>query len=151
MNVKKNTEVLYEIYPPSEPCSCNICTGFCLRPGWWTVEEAIKAMGAGYGRRMMLEISPDESFGVLSPAFKGCESYFALQKFAARGCNFFTDGLCELHATGFMPLECRFCHHLRIGLGDKCHRDIENDWNSPTGQITVKEWINRYLKYDRKS
>jgi len=33
---------------------------------WWTVEEAARAITAGYGGRMMLEMSPQRSFGVLS-------------------------------------------------------------------------------------
>lgn len=132
---------LNERYPPSEPCSCDICRGYCRRPGWWTVEEAAKAMEAGYGSRMMLEMSPELTFGVLSPAFKGCEGYFALQDYSGFGCNFLKDGLCELHGTGFEPLECRFCHHLRKGLGQKCHADLEKDWKTATGQALVKKWL----------
>lgn len=121
-------------YPPSEPCSCEICRSYCVRPGWWTVEEASKAIKAGYGHRMMLEIAPEMTFGVLSPAFKGCEGFYALQEYSKNGCNFYTDGLCELFGTGLSPLECRYCHHLRKGLGQKCHEDIEKDWRTPVGQ-----------------
>ena len=39
---------LLEKYPPSEPCSCDICVNYCLRPGWWTVDEAKNAIRAGY-------------------------------------------------------------------------------------------------------
>ena len=128
-------------YPPSEPCGCEICRSYCIRPGWWTVEEAAQAIKAGYGSRMMLEISPDRSFGVLSPAFRGCEQKYALQEYSYNGCNFLKNELCELHGTGFEPLECLFCHHLRKGLGQKCHTDIEKDWRTPAGQILVKKWI----------
>jgi hypothetical protein len=34
---------------------------------------------------MMLEMAPDRSFGVLSPAFKGNELVFAKQLFADQG------------------------------------------------------------------
>ena len=137
---------LQDKYPPSDPCSCEICTSFCKRPGWWTVEEATKALKAGYGNRMMLEISPEFTFGVLSPAFHGCERFIAIQEYAHFGCGFLTrDGLCELHETGLEPLECRFCHHERNGLGLKCHSDIEKDWKTPKGQALVSEWINTYL------
>lgn len=141
MKRKKNNLSLIEKYPPSEPCSCRICRSFCHRPGWWTVEEASKAINAGYDKRMMLELSPDHTFGVLSPAFRGCEQNFALQQYSNFGCNFFLNGLCELHGTGFEPLECRFCHHLREGLGKKCHDDIEKEWQTPAGQELVKKWI----------
>ena len=132
---------LAEKYPPSEPCSCQICLNYCSRPGWWTVEEAARALIKGYGKRMMLEISPEYTFGVLSPAFKGCEGNFAFNQFAGNGCNFLKNYLCELHGTGIQPLECRFCHHDRKNEGEKCHLDIENDWNTPSGRELIEEWI----------
>ncbi|SDN00028.1 hypothetical protein SAMN05192585_10939 [Acetanaerobacterium elongatum] len=144
MKRKKNRS-LKEKYPSSEPCSCEICRSYCARPGWWTVEEAAQAIRAGYGGRMMLEIAPDMTFGVLSPAFKGCEGNFALQEYANNGCNFMRNGLCELHGTGFEPLECLFCHHERKGLGQKCHEDIEKDWNSAAGKRLVNRWVNTNL------
>lgn len=135
---------LYEIYTPSEPCSCDICLGYCRRPGWWTVEEAAKAIHAGYADRMMLEISPEMTFGVLSPAFKGCEGGFALNIYAHCGCNFLVNNLCELHSTDFMPIECLFCHHERVGLGQKCHLDIEKEWNTAMGQEQVEKWAKQF-------
>ena len=132
---------LKEKYPPSEPCSCDICKGYCIRPGWWTVKEAEKAIEAGLANRIMLEISPERNFGVLSPAFKGNEVNFALQIFSKNGCTFFHEGLCELFDTELQPLECRFCHHNRKGLGLKCHSDIEQDWKTKRGQKLVIKWI----------
>lgn len=132
---------LKEKYSPSKPCSCDICKAYCIRPGWWTVEEATKAIEAGYGARMMLELSPELSFGVLSPALKGCECHFALQEFSQFGCNFYSEGLCELFGTGHEPLECRFCHHMRQGQGPECHAAIEEDWKTVDGQLLVKKWI----------
>jgi predicted ester cyclase len=46
-----------------------VCKSYCRRPGWWTVEEASRAIEKGYGPRMMLEMAPGFRFGVLSPAF----------------------------------------------------------------------------------
>jgi len=135
-----HSALLYSKYPPSPPCSCDICKSYCMRPGWWTVREASRAVASGYARRMMLEIAPDFSFGVLSPAFQGCEGGFALQEFSAHGCCFFKNGLCELHGTGLQPLECRFCHHSRQGLGQRCHNDLEQNWNTPSGQRLVQQW-----------
>lgn len=90
---------------------------------------------------MMLEISPEMTFGVLSPAFRGCEGNYALDFFKNTGCTFFINKLCELHGTGHQPLECRFCHHARKGLGTKCHADIEKEWNTQEGQRVVRKWI----------
>lgn len=133
---------LKEKYQPSQSCSCDICRSYCLRPGWWTVEEAEKAIQYGLSQRMMLEISPERDFGVLSPAFKGNEADFALQIFSKNGCTFFNNGLCELFGTGSMPLECRYCHHTRIGKGLQCHLDIEMDWKTIYGQKIIVKWGN---------
>ncbi len=133
-------KTLQERFPPSAACSCEICQSYCQRPGWWTVDEAQKALQAGYGNRMMLEISPEFTFGVLSPAFKGCEGNIALKDFQQNGCTFLADGLCSLHSTGLLPLECRFCHHNRPGQGLKCHEALEQDWKSKQGQALVAQW-----------
>jgi hypothetical protein len=89
---------------------------------------------------MMLEVAPELTFGVLSPAFKGCEMLFALNEFAARGCTFFQNNNCELHGTSHQPLECRYCHHARLGMGQQCHADIEADCNTPAGHELVLRW-----------
>jgi hypothetical protein len=136
----KHQKTLGEKYPPSKPCACPICIGYCQRPGWWTVAEAAHAIESGYGSRMMLEMSPDCTFGVLSPAFKGCEGNFALQCYADQGCTFLKDERCELFGTGCQPLECRYCHHDRAGRGQQCHTDIEQDWNTPAGRILIVRW-----------
>ena len=139
-NRHKRQQTLAEKYPSSPPCSCDICKSYCRRPSWWTVDEAAEAIEAGYGTRMMLEMAPDFTFGVLSPAFKGCESRFAYQEYASAGCTFLVDEKCELHRTGHQPLECRFCHHGRAGMGPRCHADIEKDWNTRAGRALVVKW-----------
>jgi hypothetical protein len=137
----RHKQTLSKKSSPSEPCTCGICVGYCLRPGWWSVAEAARVMRAGYGPRMMLEMSPELSFGVLSPAFKGCEGDLASNLFSRNGCAFLRQTQCDLYETGFQPLECRYCHHERQGLGLSCHADLEQDWNTARGQILVREWI----------
>ena len=132
--------LLIDKYPPSEPCSCNVCVNYCVRPGWWTVQEADAAIRVGYANRMMLEMSPELTFGVLSPAFRGCEGNLAMHIFKDRGCNFLKNERCELFGSGLVPLECRFCHHDRQGQGQICHLDIESDWNTPAGQSLIVQW-----------
>ena len=104
------------------------------------MEEAAAAIAAGYAPRMMLEMSPDRRFGVLSPAFAGNEGDFALDRHKDRGCTFLRDGRCELHGTGLQPLECRFCHHDRPGQGPACHAAIERDWDGDPGRALVTRW-----------
>ena len=144
----QNKKTLSEQFPPSEPCACDICLGYCARPGWWTVEEAARALEAGYGNRMMLEVAPELTFGVLSPAFKGCEKSIATDQFAKNKCTFLKNDRCELYGTGHQPLECRFCHHERRGLGPKCHAALEKDWKTLAGQALVERWIKQVsLRY----
>lgn len=142
MNRKEYHDFLAEKYPPSDPCSCKICIDYCKRPGWWTVEEAGRAIDAGYSSRMMFEVSPDKSFGVLSPSFRGNECNYALEIFSGCGCTFQQNELCELFGTGFQPLECRFCHHERKGRGQNCHTDIEKNWNTQDAKRLIVKWGN---------
>jgi hypothetical protein len=106
------------------------------------LEQAAAAINSGYGNRMMLEMSSRNTFGVLAPAFKGCEAAFATQLFAGRGCTFLRDNQCELHGTEFQPLECLFCHHDRAGMGPRCHADIAREWNTAAGRALVVRWSN---------
>jgi hypothetical protein len=106
------------------------------------VDEAQKAIEHGYAFRMMLELSPEKDFVVLSPAFRGNECNYALQLFSDQGCTFLSDGLCELFGSGFQPLECRYCHHEREGTGEACHWEIEKDWNSEHGKRLIVRWGN---------
>jgi hypothetical protein len=136
----RETGRLNEKYPPSASCSCKICLSYCIRPGWWTLDEASLAINMGFGKRMMLEVAPDFSFGVLSPAFKGCEGGFALNLYSKNGCNFLKENLCELYGTGFQPIECRYCHHDRKGMGNNCHAELEKEWNTQEGQELISKW-----------
>jgi hypothetical protein len=142
---------LVERFPPSLPCSCEICLNYCKRPGWWTLEEFATVLTTDYHRRVMLEVSPEMTFGVLSPAFYGCERSFATQIHSKKGCNFLKNNLCELYGTGHQPLECRFCHHERIGKGKECHAALENEWNTPAGRKLIDIWMKQvdflYMEY----
>jgi hypothetical protein len=128
-------------YPPSVSCDCGICKSYCKRPGWWSVEQAELAINE-LANRMMLEVSPEFSFVVLSPAFSGNECKAAQNIFAKNGCNFLKEGLCELHSTKHIPLECSFCHHERVGLGIKCHSALESNWHTNRGQRLARSWCN---------
>jgi len=65
---------------------------------------------------------------------------FAYNEYASMGCTFFVDHKCELHGTGYEPLECRYCHHERAGMGPRCHADIEKDWNTSAGRALIVKW-----------
>jgi len=142
-------KTLVQKYPPSAACSCAVCLSYCARPGWWTVEEAARALAAGCGPRMMLEIPPEQTFGVLSPAFAGCEGGLATNLAARNSCTFLKNQRCELHGSGSQPLECRYCHHDRPGLGPQCHADLERDWHTPQGLALVQLWGERTGFWER--
>ncbi|MBQ8566754.1 MAG: hypothetical protein IJ445_04125 [Clostridia bacterium] len=131
---------LKAIFPPSKGCTCSVCRDYCKRPGWWTVEQAESAISLGYANRIMMEISPDFNFAVLSPAFYGCEGFIATNEGFINGCNFLKNGLCELHNTDILPLECAFCHHERTGQGTLCHEALLKEWKTIKGQLLVKKW-----------
>ena len=99
---------------------------------------------------MMLEISPERIFGVLSPAFKGNEGNYALQIFADQGCTFLHNNLCEIYGSGFQPIECRYCYHNRKNMGIKCHSEIEKEWNSEAGKRLIVEWGNKIGFWNRQ-
>ncbi len=139
--MNKKQASFYQRYPPSVPCSCKICLYFCNRPGWWLVSEARLAIENGLSQKMMLEFSPDFTFAVLSPAFKGNESYFALQLYSKNKCTFLQENRCSIYNKPFQPAECRFCHHERIGQGKKCHIEIGHDWNTKKGKRLIKSWL----------
>ncbi len=146
MSRKKDLQSKYDESPA---CSCAVCRSYCRRPGWWTVDEASRALQAGYASRMMLEMSPDRAFGVLAPAYKGCEMQFGVRPAGDPGCTFLVNDLCELHDTGFQPLECRVSHHDRPGVGPRCHSDIERAWNTSAGRALVVKWSNRTSFWQR--
>lgn len=132
----------YLKFPASEPCTCKHCLAYCRRPGWWLPYEVCKALEAGFASRMMLEISPEMTFAVLSPAFKGCEGNYAIREMARNGCTFLEQERCLLFGTGLQPAECRFCHHSRKGKGAICHQAIEQLWKSKDAQHLVVRWGN---------
>ena len=132
---------LYKKFPPSEECSCSICRSYCQRPGWPLVEEVRLAIEAGLSHRLMLEFSPDHTFGILVPAFKGNEGYFALAVHKNNGCTFLQSGSCSIYDKLYRPLECRFCHHERKGEGLRCHLEIASLWNCSKGKRLVRNWM----------
>ncbi len=141
---------LYKRFPPSESCSCEICSYYCMRPGWPLVQEARMLIEAGFSDRLMVEFSPGYSFGILAPAFKGNEGYYALANHAGNGCTFLVSNGCAIFDRSFRPLECRFCHHDRVGKGSVCHLALAHDWNTSKGRRLVQGWLEtHHLLYPR--
>lgn len=136
-------------FPPSPSCSCEICKSYCIRPGWWSLNQAKSVIKNGYSGRMMLEISPGFRFAVLSPAFKGCEGFIAVNECSRNGCTFFCEGLCQLHNSDKLPIECAVCHHDRPGIGPRLHLQLEKQWNSKEGKSLVIYWMKKTGFYSK--
>ena len=146
MGIRKHP--LYKRFPPSPSCSCAIYTQYCRRPGWPLVEEVRLAIQCDQGDRFMLEFSQDASFGILVPAFKGNEGMFALSAYEHNGCTFLSSSGCVIFDTPYRPIECRFCHHARVGRGLACHLAVAHDWNTSKGKRLVTRWLAmRHLEY----
>ncbi len=139
--MENKNHILYRRFPPSEPCSCDVCRYFCHRPGWPLVSEARSAIESGLAGRLMLEFSPDRSFAVLAPAFRGNEAFFALAEYSVNICTFYSDGKCRIFGKPYQPIECRFCHHSRLGSGMACHEETGRDWNTAKGKRLVRQWL----------
>lgn len=113
-----------------DSCTCEECVSCCKSyPGWFTPDEALRAIEAGFASRFMLDwFEPDSRLGnkerifVLSPAGVGFEGRSApeysigeLLQFVVTGtnpidlrCTFLTqDEKCEIHNTLFKPVQCR--------------------------------------------
>src|SRR5262245_51533200 len=110
-------------------CTCEKCIRACQRaPGWMSPEEARKAIDNGYADRLMRDwFEPSSKYGnkeriyVLAPASLGCEGKDAPEvdredlhniirglEWNKGRCTFFNDeGRCEVHESGFKPLQCK--------------------------------------------
>lgn len=147
-------------------CTCDMCVGARERnPGWFTPEEAMQAIKAGYARRMMRDwYVPDEHVAsehdkiyVLAPASQGFGGTDAPEipeglnlvaaMFWCKGrCTFLNKGLCEIHDSGFKPLQCRdaFCCDEGTRKYDRSDRDsnvsVAKLWNTEEGRAIVRAW-----------
>lgn len=145
-------------------CDCAKCRDACRHnPGWFLPEEARKAIKAGYAPKMMRDwLEPSRQLGnddriyVLAPAALGCEgddapelmiySVFDMFKPYEKGrCVLHTkDGLCEIHASGFKPFQCKavtICGSAPYdGNGPAGNYEIARAWNTDLGRAVVAEW-----------
>lgn len=138
-------------------CTCARCKAACERnPGWLSPEDARRAIDAGLSHRLMRDwLEPDSRYGnskrlyVLAPAslgYEGADAPDLLRMILNNGvkgrCTFLTDGrLCEIHSSGFKPLQCR--------AGRSCVDDDEyldnyamaRLWDTPEGRNLVRQWV----------
>lgn len=129
-------------------CKCEDCAGACLvKSGRFTPREASKAINAGLAKKMMAEtdvLSLSKVY-ILTPATKGYGgkmaplmsfiSYFFGETYP---CIFFKKGLCQIHDSGFKPVECRKLIH-----GNKEPFDVDalvKQWDTELGRKVLRKW-----------
>src|SRR5258708_37691685 len=83
-------------------CSCPKCKAECRRvPGWFTPEEAMRAIKAGMAKRLTVVHQADVA--AVAPACSGMEGHES--HYGEGRCTFLTNaGLCEIHDSGFKQI-----------------------------------------------
>lgn len=140
-----------------EACDCGECRRLCARnPGWFTPVEARSALDAGHAAKLMRdwlepcdEVGNDDRIYLLSPASIGHEGddapemdFFHWLSGGCKGaCVFYREGLCDLHATTFKPVQCRTafgCRDLTPEYPD--NYEVARLWDTDEGRAVVSAW-----------
>lgn len=140
-------------------CNCRRCQVLCERtPGWFLPSEAMAALAAGHARSMMRDwLEPDGKAGtderiyVLSPAVCGhggddapepdSPFDYVLKDWVAGTCVFLRNGLCDLHTSGFKPVQCRTafgCRQKNPEYQDKYA--VARAWQTDEGRAALAQW-----------
>lgn len=145
-------------------CECAECVANCKRyPGWFTPDEAKRAIDAGYANRLMRDYWEGEKtpIYVLAPAVVGCEGgdiqpddawigaqrglmAWVLGEVYPGRCTFLADDKCAIHDSGFKPIQCRtaFCQDTENKLW-KSKLDVADLWNTEEGHAVLALWEER--------
>ena len=138
-----------------DSCACTQCRALCeFIPGWMMPEEARRAIAEGLAHRLMLcwyTGGGQKRIYVLSPAVAGYEGKIGPQAVMSgkdwkRGtCTFYKNQRCEIHASGFKPLECRLALSCDVAIGrqaDDAHKqEIPRAWDSWRSRRIIKRWL----------
>ena len=144
-------------------CMCSECVSLCERnPGWMIPEEASTAISRGFGSKLMRDwLEPDEKVGneervyVLAPASSGCCGQDAPEfdffdfipgftggelPIKGRCVLLSKDRKCEIHNSGFKPLQCRKNIGCATNENHVDNYDVARLWHNVTAQNIVKRW-----------
>lgn len=122
-------------------CSCEKCAGMCrVSPCYPTPQEVVKAVRHGYKDKFMITGFIDQKFGIIWPliAPEGIDWRHGPHIF--HRCVFLnSDMKCDLHNTGFKPLEGRLLNH--ESTTEECEHirlEILLSWNTQEAFEVVK-------------
>lgn len=141
-----------------DSCSCSLCVGRCHDyPGWMTPWEAAVAIDAGFAFQLMRDRWESDSLfpktEVLCPAVIGAEGQTAppnglkriRQAFGFCQCTFVSENRCQIHESGFKPLECRrtfACDAVRNNDSAPPALEIVPLWRTKFGRAVIRKWNN---------
>lgn len=152
---------------PENECTCELCVDACnTSPCWGTPQEMDALIRAGYGKKLMVYVLPEDEFDdrpagifmdrvwVVSPAYKTFKSRTSARAMSVSAghpgvlykCVFLKrGGLCELHDPGLKPIEGRIEHHEISGAeAIAIRREIFKLWNTPYGTEVAHRWYDEY-------
>ena len=136
-------------------CRCEKCISGCRRmPGLFAPAQATQAIEAGLADRLMAVGYHDDrgTYRALAPLTSPKDGVYhptaitphlRLETASAKGrCTFFTaDDRCEIHASGFKPLECASALLCKTSGGDVAsNTEIRDAWASPEGRRVIAVW-----------
>ncbi len=144
-------------------CSCDKCVYLCEQnPGWFEPREAILAIEAGFAGRLMLdwlepcsEVGNEERIYVLAAASVGHEgreapdipdgpgAWLLIGNWSKGRCTFLDkDKKCEIHNSGFKPVQCRLASGCDKEIAKGCPDNyaVAKLWDCQEGQKVVKQW-----------
>jgi hypothetical protein len=114
---------------PTE-CQCEKCKSQCKTPCLGTPQDILRLIKAGHGDKLAIT---DWAVGLALG-----EIPFPIKMVQAvktdKGCVFFKDGMCELHASGLKPTEGKLSHHTLQEENMNFQKSLT--WN------VAKEWFN---------
>lgn len=122
-------------------CSCEKCVKACKRyPGWFSVEEASRAIDGGHAKRLMLDwYAADPDIYVLAPAGQGYEGKSApFWPDEYMQCTFLINDRCTIHDSGFKPRMC--CESMICQQTGPSKKDFTEDWDTDEGRDLINRW-----------
>lgn len=144
---------------PTGSCTCSHCVSACKHiPGIFHPVEALRAIRSGYADDLMTVWVHDDNrsyklrqqWRVIMPITAptadmrrdGFDPRRRLEPWEANGrCIFLNvDDRCEIHDSGFKPVECRHALLCAPDDADKQHDRALAAWASPVGRFVLDLW-----------
>ena len=122
-------------------CDCDKCSFMCHGPCCGTPEDMKKLIEHGYAKRLSCDDWEPKPY-ILKPSLKGYEGKTQpWETHSLKGCTFWKDGKCELHALGLKPTQGKLAHHEET---EEQRLEIQNfiikSWKGEKAKEVIKLW-----------